>query len=843
MLKVSLRSLLSHKLRLALTAIAIILGVTFVAGTLVLTDTIRSTFEGVLSSVDKGVAVQVKGRPQVGETNRYLPVSSSVLPQARAVPGVQDAVGVLSRSGIALIRNGTLVTSSGGAPTLGGNWISDLQLSPYHLVSGRAPAAATDMVVASEIANREHLTVGETVDVSYAAGAAQPFQISGIASFGGQTSAAGAGFVLFTGASAEQLLGANGSYDQIDVSTQSGVTDLQLESRIASALRADGVTVQTGQQATNQAEQTAVTTINNFVGTPLLVFAFIAVFVGSFLIVNTFSILVAQRTQELALLRAVGATRGQVFREVVTEAAITGVFSSLLGFVLGILVAGLLVRIFSSTVSLTVGANSFIVSLLVGTIVTVLAASLPARRATRIPPIAALREALPETQGLPRGRITAGAILLVAGVAALLVSLFGANVNTGPNLEVLGLSVLAIFLAMALLAPVLVRPVASVLGWPARQFRGATGRLAGENARRNPRRTALTASALMIGLALVTAIAVLTDSVEASIDSSIDGAVRAQLVVLDQHGSGFAPAVASSLQADPRLTDIAELRTSDVLVQNVSTGLSALDPANLGQVLSLQMSSGSASSIGTLDTGLVDSTTAATDGLHTGSRVTMTFPRGDRVTVTIGGIYTPDSIFNGFAVSLATLDPHVVTARDDVILANPAPGESLSTADSSLLQDLKSYPLLSAMTKAQYKDLISTGLNAFLNLIYVLLGLAIVIAVVGIINTLALSVLERTRELGLLRALGMTRGQTREMITWESVIIALLGAVLGLGVGAGLGLALVMSLHADGITETAVPGNNLVIYAVAAGLFGILAAVFPAFRASRVDVLRAVTAE
>ena len=384
--------------------------------------------------------------------------------------------------------------------------------------------------------------------------------------------------------------------------------------------------------------------------------------------------------------------------------------------------------------------------------------------------------------------------------------------------------------------------MATVLGWPAR-FRGAPGRLAGENARRNPRRTALTSAALMIGLALVTAVAVITDSVEASINQALDGTVKAQLVVIAEGSGSFSPEVASTLRADTRLTDVSEIRGSDVLVGDIETNVIGVDTSNVSRIFNFSMTQGSAASIGTGDTTIVDSTEAATENIHLGSAVTMTFPNGDKVPMTVGGIYTPDALISGYLVSLGTLNPHLTTARDSDVALNPAPGVSLSAADASMLNDLRAYPQLSGLTKTQYKNLISAGLNTFLNLIYVLLGLAIIIAVVGIVNTLALSVLERTRELGLLRALGMTRGQTREMVAWESVIIALLGAVLGLAVGAGLGIALVSSLHSDGISQTAVPGNNLILYAVAAALFGIIASIFPAIRASRVDILRAVTSE
>jgi putative ABC transport system permease protein len=846
MFKVSLRSLLSHKLRLVLTAVAIILGVTFVSGTLVLTDTIRSTFQGVLSNVDKGVAVQVKGPAPATAAGRLsgatLPMPEQVLARVQTVPGVADAVGVVERSGISLLTNGQVVGGTDQRTLLGLNWVSDPQLSTIQLTSGTAPEAPDDVVINARTATDGHLVVGQQIQVSFKASAAQNFVISGIATFGGQSSIATEGFALFTLPTAESILEANSTFDVIDVSAQSGVTDLQLRDRVASALSGTSVQVQTGAQAASQTEQNAVTEINLFIGTPLLVFAFVAVFVGSFLIANTFSILVAQRTQELALLRALGATRAQVFTEVITEATLTGVFASLAGFLLGILIADGLIHLVGSSAKLSVQLNALIVSVLVGTVITVVAAALPARRATRIAPVAALSQAQPEIQPLPVIRIGAGLVLFLGGTAALLQSLFTASAAAGPNLQVLGLSILGIFLGTALLAPILVRPVATVLGWPAR-LRGAPGRLAGENARRNPRRTSVTAAALMVGLALVTAVAVLVDSLEASINQAIDGTVKAQLVVLDEGSGGFSPQVASTLRADPKLADVSEIRGSDALVGDISTGVTGLDTSNMGSIFSFSMTSGSASSIDTTDTTIVDSTEAATENVHVGSAVTMTFPNGDQVKMDVGGIYTPDALLGGYLVSLNTLNPHLTTVRDADVAVNPVPGVSLSAADAALLNDLRAYPELSGLTKTQYKSLISAELNALLNLIYVMLGLAIIIAVVGIVNTLALSVLERTRELGLLRAVGMTRGQTREMIAWESVIIALLGAVLGLAVGSGLGIALVSALHNDGITQTAVPGNNLILYAIAAGLFGIVAAIFPAIRASRVDVLRAVTTE
>jgi putative ABC transport system permease protein len=388
MFKTSLHNLLSHKLRLALTTLAIMLGVTFVSGTLVLTHTISDYSNSLIGGLDKGVAVQVQGSVNA------LP--GSVLARVRAVPGVADAVGELNRSGIALLKNGAVIGGSLEAGALGGNWISDAGLSPYRLTAGTAPVAADDVVIDAESATAAHLSVGDTVQVAFTASAAQTFRVTGIATYGTETSEGGNAFALFTLPTAETLLQASDSYDVIAVSAQASVTDLALRDRIASALTGSPVQVQTGAAATAQSQESAAATINTSLGTPLLIFAFISIFVGTFLIVNTFSILVAQRTRELALLRALGATRGQVFRQVITEAALTGLLASLFGFIFGVGVAAVLLHYVAATVPLSVPVSALITSVLVGTIVTVIAAALPARRATRVAPVTALREAQPE---------------------------------------------------------------------------------------------------------------------------------------------------------------------------------------------------------------------------------------------------------------------------------------------------------------------------------------------------------------------------------------------------------------------------------------------------------------
>ncbi len=526
---------------------------------------------------------------------------------------------------------------------------------------------------------------------------------------------------------------------------------------------------------------------------------------------------------------------------VLVEAALTGLVASILGFFAGILIARALLSLFGSAAStaVTLLPRTFIIAVLVGTLVTVIAATLPARRATRIAPVAALAEALPETQELPRRRIAIGLVIFVLGCAALAAGLF---VSSGSRLQLIGAGFLGVFLGVALLAPILVVPVATVLGWPVRHLRGAPGILAGENARRNPRRTALTAAALMIGLALVTCVAVLTNSVRVSTNNAIEGAFRADFIVFEQ-GPDFNTQAADALRQDPALTDVTEVRSTSVLIGGSSQSIAGIDPANLGNVLTLNMISGSAPAIKATNTAIVNSTEATASDVHLGQTVTFNFPQGATVPIRVGGIYTANALVSGYIVSLATMLPNVPMARDSLVLANAARGTSSSQAERALHQDVKAFPLLMAMSRSEYRTFIGASLDSFLNLIYTLLAFAIIIAVLGIANTLILSVLERTREIGVLRALGMTRSQTRSMVRWESVIISLLGAVLGLSVGLGLGVAVSASLHDLGITEVAVPGFNLILYAIVAGVFGVVAAIFPTIRASRVDILRAITTE
>ena len=846
MFKVTVSSLLSHKLRLVLTTIAILIGVASVSGTLIFIDTINSTFNSIFQAANSGVAVTVRGHVLRGSGNNIggagrNPIPTSLLATVRQVPGVQNAVGILFRDGATLIGSDGKPIGGNGPPTFGANWVSDSQISPYHLKSGAAPTGPSDVVIDAGTAKSNNFHVGDSVPIAFTAAPEQTFTITGIAGFGNSNSLAGATISLFTEATAERVLNGQDKYDEIDTSAKSGVTDTALRDRIASQLPSYAE-AQTGQQAAQAAQQSTEATISTFIGTPLLVFAGIFLFVGSFLIVNTFNILVAQRTRELALLRALGATRRQVLTSVLVEATLTGLFASIIGVLAGLGIASALEALINAPpgTTLSLQPRSFIVGIAVGVVITVLAATFPARRATRVPPVAALREAVPDTQAVPRRRIISGAVVLVLGCV-----LFGIGVSgaTSVSLELLGAGVLAIFIGVAMLAPLVVGPIAEVLGWPVQRVRGVSGLLARENARRNPRRTALTAAALMIGLALVTSVAVLTASFRASSDAAIAGALKGDFIVFDQNGGQFSPAVATALKSDSKLRDVTELRASSILIGSSSQQITALDPTTAQATVSLDMSSGDQNSISATNTAIVDAAEASSRNLHVGSVVTVGFPEGADVAMRIGGVYKQNAIAQGYLVSLSTLQPYVSSGNDDALLVNAAPGVSVQEAESSLKSELKQFPLVTGMSRAEYRDYTGKQIDSFLNLITGLLFLALVIAVLGIVNTLALSVLERTREIGLIRALGMTRGQTRSMVRWESVLISLIGAVLGLVVGVGIGVALASALHNLGIDHVAVPGGNLLYYAVVAGLFGVLAAIFPALRASRLDVLQAIYAE
>ncbi len=841
MWKVTVKGLLAHKLRLALTGLAIVLGVTFISGTLVLTDTLHNTFTTLFGHVYQNVDFEIRGTAAFDNgsaTASRKPVPQSILPTVRHLPGIAYAEGTVTGSAQFVAPDGKAVTT-GGAPTLGFSFDPDQRLSALRLVSGVAPTTPDQVVMDEGTAQKYHFAVGDRVRILFV-GPPQTFTISGLVKFGSADNLAGATLAAFDLPTAQRLFGLTGRYNAIDVLTNPGADKATVETSIAAVLP-KGIEVVTGQTVANE-QTSSIDQALSFFSTALLVFAFISLFVGAFTIFNTFSILVGQRTKELALLRIVGASRRQVFRSVLTEAALLGTVASLIGLGLGVLGAvGLeaLLKAFGITLPtgpLVFEAHTVIAALVVGIGVTVVSAVSPARRAVRIPPVAALSEHQSRDDESSRRRIVLGTVIALVGIAALVVGL------TKPAIQLVGVGAVAVFVGIGMLAPIVARPIASVLGRPLARLLGISGKLGRENSMRSPRRTAQTSSALMVGLALVATIAVFGASLSKSATSSVDNAISADYIISNSGSgaTGISSSVAGTAARVPGVTAVSTVYSGQFEFRHSVSGLTAISANHLADTIILKMRSGTgAPSLAAGDL-LIDTTTANSDHLSVGSKVPITFAQTGSSTVRIGGIYQPNSLLGSFVVS------------DDFFLANftnPLPVAVLlrtgttGAVGKSLAAGLAAYPNLQIQTRAQFEKSQQQQVNQLLGLVYALLALAVVIALIGIVNTLMLSVFERTHEIGLLRAVGMKRRQVRAMIRSESVILSLFGAIIGVVVGTALGIAFAASLKQQGITDIVVPVASLIVFLVLSALLGLGAATWPARRASKLDVLAAIAVE
>ena len=842
MWRVTIKGLLAHKLRLVLTALSIVLGVTFIAGTFVLTDTLHNTFDTLFGNVYQNIDFEVRGVAQLGTSGANAtrnPVPASLVSTVGGVPGVEAAGGSVAGSAQFISHDGRAITT-GGAPTLGFNFDPNPQLSPLRLSQGTAPTNPHDVVMDLGTAQKYHFKVGQNVRILLN-GPTRSFTITGLVRFGTADNLAGATLAAFDTSTAQKLFGEVGQFDTINVIAQPGADKATVQRAIARALpRGDEVV--SGQTVINEATSSIGQALG-FLNTALLVFGFIALFVGGFTILNTFSITVGQRTKELALLRIVGASRRQVFRSVLGEALLVGVLSSIIGIGLGVLAAAGLEKLLSGFgVTLPSGPLVFetrtvIVCLVVGIGVTMVAAISPARRAVRIAPVAAVSEQQTEAEIPLRRRFIRGGVITLLGVALLAVGL------TEPAIALVGLGAVLIFVGVAMLAPAVARPLASVIGRPLARLLGTSGRLGRENSMRSPRRTAQTSSALMVGLALVSAIAVFGASLSRSATSSVDNAISADLIVSTTStggGSGnFSTTVPQQAANVPGVTASNTVYGDQFEFRGSLESLLGLGTKNLSDTVILRMTAGSARALAAGDL-LVDTTTASADNLTVGEKVPVRFALTGRTTLRIGGIYQPNALAGKYLVSNAVFLRH---------FQNPLPGALLLQTDGSagvqqaVERALASYPNVQVQSRAQFEASQSAMVNQLLGLVYALLALAVLIALIGIVNTLMLSVFERTHEIGLLRAVGMKRRQIRAMIRSESVILAVFGAVIGIIAGTGLGIALVSALHSQGITDTVVPFSNLVIFLILAALLGLLAASWPARRAAKLDVLAAIAAD
>ncbi|WP_020137865.1 ABC transporter permease [Streptomyces sp. 351MFTsu5.1] len=842
MFRTALRNVLAHKARLLMTVLAVMLGVAFVSGTLVFTNTISEAYQ---KSSAKGfdqtdVAVTAKWDEDKGNTlGKRHALTQAELDRSAEVPGAANAIGVVSGFTAIADKDGKLI--GGGFQSQGGNYYGTKD-PRYPLAEGRAPHGANQVAIDSETAKRAGYQVGDTVRLSVDGPVLEPV-ITGIFTTDDGNVAAGGSLALYDTATAQKLFGKPGTYDEIDVKAAPGTSQTALKAALDKALTGDRVETTTGRElADNQAE--LISSSMSGLKQGLLVFAGIALFVGTFIIANTFTMLVAQRTKELALLRAVGASRRQVTRSVLIEAFVVGLVAAVTGLVAGIGIgAGL--RSLMGTLGATVPDGPLIITpgtvgaaLAVGVLVTMLAAWLPGRRAAKIPPVAAMSSlhAKATTKSLVL-RNTLGALFSGAGVAVILAA---TTMDGSDGQAPMGLGAVLLIIGVFILTPLLSRPLIAAAAPLMRVF-GISGKLARQNSVRNPRRTAATASALMIGLTLITGMTVMAGSLQKSIDKMATAAVKADYVVSMANGNELSPDVEKKLAKVDGVTEVSPLRNAASRIDGETEFLTGVNGSAIGKLTDLKVDDGSFKVGGSQV--VVDKDRAKSFGWKAGSSFTVHYEDGKAQRLTVAGVYEGNELISGIMLDTATLSPHLTDASDMQVMLKTADGTSDATKDR-LEKALGSNPAIKVQDKKDLSDSIAQMFTLMLNMLYGLLAMAVLVAVLGVINTLAMSVFERSQEIGMLRAIGLDRKGIKRMVRLESLVISLFGGVLGIGLGVFFGWAAGELLGAKMATyELVLPWARMAVFLLLAATVGILAALWPARRAARMNMLSAIKAE
>lgn len=839
MWRATLKGILAQKLRLVMTGLAITIGVAFVAGTFIFSDTMNKAFDNLFTGIYANTDVVVEGSGAISEDERP-PFSESIVDQVRAVPGVREAIGGVWGSAQLIKADGTAL-STGGGPAQGISWDGDSPMNSMTIDEGQAPTGPDDVVLDRGTAERGGFAVGQRISIVLPTGVGE-YRVSGIAVLGdGSDSLAGATTAFFTLAEAQRVLEREGLVDSIAVAAEGGISQQELRDRVAAALP-DDLEVSTAEDKA-AAQSQSIKDQLSFLTIFLLVFGFIAVFVAAFIIFNTFNITVAQRARQMALMRAIGASGGQVTRMVVIEAVVVGVLASLIGLGVGFLVAlgvNSLFGLFGASLPTTtyqLAPRTIIVALAVGVLVTVVGALMPALRAARLEPVAALRDEVVLATGSRRRRLILGGIVLLIGVAIAVVGFNTEGVQEG--LTLLGIGALAVFIGVAMLAPLIAARLSWVLGWPLVRIGGVPGRLGRGNAMRNPQRTAQTATALTIGLALVAFVSVFASSLTASIGQEIDRQLKSDIVVYDETSfMGFPSTAADNVRRQPLVEVVAPVRVGSARIGDRTTQIAGFDTAQGERVFDPEFVEGSWASIAS-GTIAVQADEASSNNIALGDTLSVTYPRG-RAQARVSAIYDSVNV-GGYLIPIEDFNANFVDRRDLLLFISGGDGADPVALQDQVDEALAEYPTLTVRNQQEYKEYIEQQVGQILGLVYALLALAIIIAVFGIVNTLALSVFERTREIGLLRAVGLSARQARRMVRYEAVIVALLGGVLGVLMGILFAVTIVASI--DELPVLAIPWVNLAIFLVLAALAGVLAAVWPARRAARLDVLKAITHE
>ena len=851
MTSVALKALWSRKLRTFLTGFAIVLGVATITGTFVLTDSMRSAFDSIFTTIYRGTDAVVTGKAafDVSEDSGVEVPSfdESLLGEVKALPTVAAAVGGVGGEAQLIGDNGKVI-QFGGAPNIGFSVDpSQPQFNSIVLKSGTWPKA-NEVAIDTGTASKKDIEPGQEVGVQ-GFGAVQEMRVSGLFDFSSEGNIGGATLAAFNLPTAQRLFNKVGKLDQIRAAAASGTSEGELVSSIKDILPPT-TQVRTGEgQATEDASETQG--FIDFLQIFLLAFGFIALFVGAFVIANSLSITVAQRTREFATLRTIGASRRQIRRSVLIESLVLGILASLSGIAAGLLLAKGLFWLFDKAgftlpnSGLLLETRTVIVALLVGVLVTVIASLRPARRATRVPPIAAVREGATLPPGrFARYRPIGSAVTGLLGFALLAYGLFGSGLSTGQILMFMGIGTLLVFIGVAFFSSQLVVPLSHLLGGPAARIGGAPGVLARDNAMRNPQRTASTAAALMIGLALVTVVAMLAQGIRASFFDAVNKIWVTDYAVTAQNNYSPIPiSVEDPLKRAPNTTAVVGVRAGEARFLNSTHFVTGVGPG-ASKVFRMEWTAGSQQTMDTLgnDGAFTDEDYAKDHGLRVGSPVEVLFPSGEKREFVIKGIFDPPtggSPFGTLTISTKAFDEEFDQPKNLFVFITTQGGETEANT-AELDRALAGFPNAKLQNRTEFKDNQFSGLARVLNVLYVLLALSIIVSLFGIVNTLVLSVFERTREIGMLRAVGTTRWQVRLMITFESIVTALMGAAIGIALGVILAALLISRVD---FLVLSWPIGSLVIFALAAVVVGVIAALLPARRAARLNVLQALQYE
>jgi putative ABC transport system permease protein len=856
MWKVIRRGLRANKIRFALTGIAVVLGVAFISGTLVLTSTIGRSFDDLFANINKGTDAVVRAQEVlsggVGSGGAQRPnIPESLLRVVKQVPSVQDAQGNIdfNKSYAQVVGRNGKALGGGGPPTAGIAWDPNPEINQFRLVSGHAPATKTEVVLDRHTATKGKFKVGDKVKILSAL-PPKFYRVSGVAKFGSVDSLLGAQISLFTLPEAQRINNAIGQFGQINVQARAGVSETQVKHDIQQALaeKGDGsIEVKTGAEITKE-NQDQVQQFLKFFKIVLLVFGVIALVVGAFIIYNTFSIVLAQRVREMALLRAIGASQGQVIGQIAGEAAVVGIVASAIGVAAGILLAIGLRSLMNAigfglpSTAIVIPPSAVIAGMVVGIAITMISAVVPAAQAARIPPIAAMRDFTLERPPHRALRFALGGIFMALGILGLVVGLFSSVDNAWVPLVA---GIVAIFAGAYVLGPLFSRLASRLIGAPIAGMRGVPGSLAKENAARNPKRTTTTAIPLVIGVALVGFITIFAASASATVNHAVDTQFKTDFLITSgsgfNQGAGFSPDLARKVGKLDIVRYQTPVRFFPAGVNGDNTFLNASDPAASAKLVDFTDVAGTFADLH--DDGIAISKRKA-DEQHwkLGDSIPVTFVKTGTTPKKVQYIYK-ENTFGDYFVTLAVANRNVDPVLDQIILVKMQPGVSAETGRKALDALLKPFPTAKLQDNAQYKEDQTKTFQGLILFIDALLFFSLFIALIGIANTLILSIHERTHEIGLLRAVGMGRSQVRSSIRWESVIVCLIGVFNGLVIGLFFGWILVRALRDEGFSQFAIAPAQLVIVVVLLALLSIAAAWFPARRAAKLDILRAISAE